>query len=55
MESERQVVDVLELNLGLGQGHLFGQPRAIKDAVLAESTPPAEFMRSTLRRVAGGR
>lgn len=55
VESERQVVDVLELNLGLGQGHLFGQPRAIKDAVLAEADPPAEFMRSTLRRVAGGR
>jgi cyclic-di-GMP phosphodiesterase TipF (flagellum assembly factor) len=26
VESERQVVDVLDLNIGLGQGHLFGVP-----------------------------
>jgi cyclic-di-GMP phosphodiesterase, flagellum assembly factor TipF len=40
VESERQVVDILELNLGFGQGHLFGEPRAIKDAVLAEAGAP---------------
>jgi cyclic-di-GMP phosphodiesterase TipF (flagellum assembly factor) len=50
VESERQVVDVLELNLGYGQGNLFGEPRAIRDAVLAETDPPAEFMRARLRR-----
>jgi cyclic-di-GMP phosphodiesterase, flagellum assembly factor TipF len=55
VENERQVVDVLELGVALGQGHLFGQPRAIRDAVLAEADPPAEFMRETLRRSAGGR
>ena len=40
VENERQVVDILELNVGYGQGHLFGEPRAIKDAVLAEAGPP---------------
>ncbi|MFC7378482.1 EAL domain-containing protein [Brevundimonas sp. GCM10030266] len=48
-ESERQIVDILELDVGMGQGHLFGEPRAIKEQVLAETDPPAEFLRSTLR------
>jgi cyclic-di-GMP phosphodiesterase TipF (flagellum assembly factor) len=56
VEAERQVVDVLELDVRYGQGHLFGEPRAIKDAVLAETDPPAAFLRPTLqRRVAMGR
>ena len=50
IESERQVVDILELNIGYGQGNLFGEPRAIREAVLAESDPPMEYMRSTLKR-----
>jgi len=50
VESERQVVDILELNIGYGQGNLFGEPRAIRDAVLAETDPPADFMRGALRR-----
>ncbi len=54
VESERQVVDILELDIGYGQGHLFGEPRAIREAVLAEADPPADFMRSTLRRRASG-
>ena len=40
VESERQVVDILELNIDLAQGHLFGEPRAIKEAVLSEAGPP---------------
>ena len=40
VESEKQVVDILELDIGMGQGHLFGEPRAIKEAVLAETDPP---------------
>ncbi|WP_411288539.1 EAL domain-containing protein [Phenylobacterium sp.] len=56
VESERQVVDILELDIGYGQGHLFGEPRAIKDAVLAEATPPPPaFLRPTLQRRAGAR
>ena len=52
VETERQVIDVLELNITYGQGHLFGEPRAIRDAVLAETDPPAGFMNTSLRRVA---
>ncbi len=52
VETERQVVDILELDIAYGQGHLFGEPRAIRDAVLAETDPPAAFMRSNLRRAA---
>ncbi|KPF79665.1 diguanylate phosphodiesterase [Brevundimonas sp. AAP58] len=47
-ESERQIVDILELDVTIAQGHLFGEPRAIKEAVLAETDPPADFVRSTL-------
>jgi cyclic-di-GMP phosphodiesterase TipF (flagellum assembly factor) len=52
IESEREVVDILELNIGFGQGHLFGEPRAIKEQVLAESDPPREFIREPMRRKA---
>ena len=48
VETEKQVVDVLELDIDMGQGHLFGEPRAIKEAVLAETDPPADFVRATL-------
>lgn len=50
VESEREIVDVLELDIGYGQGHLFGEPRAIRDAVLAEADPPTDFIRASLRR-----
>lgn len=53
VEAERQVVDILELNVAYGQGNLFGEPRPIRDAILAEADPPAEFIRATLRRRAG--
>ena len=53
VESERQIVDILELDMAFGQGHLFGEPRAIRDAILAEAEPPAEFMRTSLRRASG--
>jgi cyclic-di-GMP phosphodiesterase TipF (flagellum assembly factor) len=49
VEHERQVVDILELDVSLGQGHLFGEPRAIREQVLAETTPPANYIRQTLQ------
>lgn len=52
VETERQVIDVLELDIGYGQGNLFGEPRAIRDAVLAEAAPPAHLVRGVLRRTA---
>jgi len=54
VEAERQVVDVLELDIAYGQGHLFGEPRAIREAVLAEAPAPAEFTNRVLRRRAAG-
>jgi cyclic-di-GMP phosphodiesterase TipF (flagellum assembly factor) len=55
VENERQVIEILELNVGYGQGHLFGEPRAIKDAVLAEANPPPAFLQPQApRRAADG-
>ncbi|WP_395671367.1 EAL domain-containing protein [Phenylobacterium sp.] len=55
VETERQVVDVLDLDIAYGQGHLFGEPRPIKDAVLSEATPPApRFLRPSPQRYAAG-
>jgi cyclic-di-GMP phosphodiesterase TipF (flagellum assembly factor) len=53
VEHERQVVDVLELDIGYAQGHLFGEPRAIRDSIIAEADPPQDFMRGALRRGMG--
>jgi cyclic-di-GMP phosphodiesterase TipF (flagellum assembly factor) len=54
VESERHVAEVLDLDIAFGQGHLFGEPRPIRDQVLAEADPPAEFLREGLRRRYGG-
>ncbi|HVZ29407.1 MAG TPA: EAL domain-containing protein [Asticcacaulis sp.] len=48
VESEKQVVDILDIGIGYAQGHLFGEPRAIKEQVLAETDPPAGFIKATL-------
>jgi len=50
VEAEREVIDILELDIAYGQGHLFGEPRAIKEAVLAESSPPPSVFRGATRR-----
>jgi cyclic-di-GMP phosphodiesterase TipF (flagellum assembly factor) len=50
VETERQVIDVLELDVGYAQGHLFGEPRPIRDEILAETAPPSEFIQAPLRR-----
>ena len=39
VEHERQVVDVLDLDVAFAQGHLFGEPRAIRESVLSEPAP----------------
>jgi cyclic-di-GMP phosphodiesterase, flagellum assembly factor TipF len=54
METERQAVEVLELDIALGQGHLFGEPRAIKDSVVSEAPPIAIPRTAPPRRQAGG-
>ena len=35
IENEATVVEVLDLDVGFGQGHLFGAPRPVRDDVLA--------------------
>jgi cyclic-di-GMP phosphodiesterase TipF (flagellum assembly factor) len=53
VEAERQIVDLLELDIAYGQGHLFGEPRPIKENVLTEATPPVN--RPPPRRRGGAR
>ena len=53
VEHERQVVDILELDISLAQGHLFGEPRAIKEAVLDEAGPPPTTVVQMPQRRAG--
>lgn len=55
VENERQVVDILELDIRMAQGHLFGEPRAIKDAVLADAgAPPGRVVQMPQKRAALG-
>ena len=41
IESEATVVEVLELDVAYGEGHLFGEPRPVRDDVLEEAAQPA--------------
>jgi len=50
VEAEREVIDILELDIAYGQGHLFGEPRAIKETVLAEVEPPPSLLSGAARR-----
>ncbi|HEY8003666.1 MAG TPA: EAL domain-containing protein [Phenylobacterium sp.] len=50
VERERQAIDILDLNIGFGQGHLFGEPRAIKEQVLNEAGPPPAVDRPPMER-----
>jgi len=52
VENERQVLEALDLDFTLAQGHLFGEPRAIKTDVLAEAgAPPSTVVPMPQRRV----
>lgn len=39
IETEAMVVEILDLDIAYGQGHLFGAPRPVRDDVLSESAP----------------
>jgi cyclic-di-GMP phosphodiesterase, flagellum assembly factor TipF len=52
IESEDSVLEVLELDVPYGQGHLFGAPRAIKESLLEETAPPRDFYLKQNGRVA---
>jgi cyclic-di-GMP phosphodiesterase TipF (flagellum assembly factor) len=43
IESEDAVLEVLDLDVPFGQGHLFGAPRAIKESLMEETAPPRDF------------
>ncbi len=45
MEDEASVVEVLEYDVPLGQGHIFGPPRPIKSTLMNETDPPPELLR----------
>lgn len=43
IEDEASVVEILDLRLPYGQGHVFGSPRPIKASLMEETTPPPGF------------
>lgn len=43
IETEDAVLEVLDLDVPFGQGHLFGAPRAIKESLMEETAPPRDF------------
>lgn len=52
IESEEAVLEVLDLDVPYGQGHLFGAPRAIKESLMEETAPPRDFLLKGGGRVA---
>ncbi len=54
IEDEATVVEVLELDVNLAQGHLFGAPKPLRDGVIAEADAASRDQRPiTLTRRAG--
>ncbi|MDO9126489.1 EAL domain-containing protein [Parvibaculum sp.] len=43
VETEREVVDVLDLDVELGQGFLFGEPRPVRESVLKDEPTRTEI------------
>jgi cyclic-di-GMP phosphodiesterase TipF (flagellum assembly factor) len=52
IEGEDTVLEVLDLDIPYGQGHLFGAPRAIKESLMEETAPPREFYMKQSGRIA---
>lgn len=52
IETEDAVLEVLDLDVPYGQGHLFGAPRAIKESLMEETAPPREFLMKQNGRIA---
>jgi cyclic-di-GMP phosphodiesterase TipF (flagellum assembly factor) len=50
IEDESIVVEVLDLNVRLAQGHLFGSPKPLKDGVIAEADAARERPVTLTRR-----
>ncbi len=47
VESEKDVVEILDFDIPFGQGHVFGTPRPIKGSLMEETTPPKSFLQRT--------
>ncbi len=45
VETERDVVEILDFDIPFGQGHVFGTPRPIKGSLMEETQPPADFLK----------
>jgi cyclic-di-GMP phosphodiesterase TipF (flagellum assembly factor) len=43
IESEDVAAEIVDLDIPYAQGHLFGQPRAIKESLMDETAPPRGF------------
>jgi len=43
VEDEASVVELLEINTGYAQGHLFGTPRPIREEFLEETDEPLKM------------
>lgn len=52
IETEDAVLEILDLDVPFGQGHLFGAPRAIKESLMEETAPPREFLLKQNGRIA---
>ncbi len=50
IEEEVSVLEILELGVPFGQGHVFGSPRPIKSALMEETAPPAELVARLVAR-----
>jgi cyclic-di-GMP phosphodiesterase TipF (flagellum assembly factor) len=46
IEDESTVVEALEFDVALGQGHLFGEPRPIRDQTLVDAAPMVGHLRA---------
>jgi cyclic-di-GMP phosphodiesterase, flagellum assembly factor TipF len=44
IEDEASVLEILEYDIGYGQGHVFGAPRPIKASLMEDTAPPKELL-----------
>ena len=44
VETEKEVVEILDFDIPYGQGYVFGEARPIKDSLMEETAPPSDFM-----------
>ncbi len=50
VETEAVVRELLDIDVGLAQGHLFGAPRPLRDNLMAETAPPPGYLQDRAQR-----